>query len=133
MEGRERRERGFFGKVLVFILTILAIIGLVLLVTAYVIACMIKAPLTALLVFFVAVIMVIVATYFLFIAGSVLVPALVYTHWKERMAVFLKKTLSPQKPSPGGGSARPEKEPVALSQQRTGGSPGRWRNAPDEV
>ena len=50
---------------------ILAIIGLVLLVTAYVIACMIKAPLTALLVFFVAVIMVIVATYFLFIAGSV--------------------------------------------------------------
>ena len=29
MEGRERRERGFFGKVLVFILTILAVIGLI--------------------------------------------------------------------------------------------------------
>lgn len=50
---------------------ILAIIGLLLLVTAYVIACIIRAPLTALLLFFVAVIMVIVATYFLFIAGSV--------------------------------------------------------------
>ena len=29
MEGRERRERGFFGKVVVFILTILAVIGLI--------------------------------------------------------------------------------------------------------
>lgn len=46
-------------------------IGLVLLVAAYVIACSIKTPLTALYTFFVAVVMVIVATYFLFIAGSV--------------------------------------------------------------
>ncbi|MBP5280907.1 MAG: FtsX-like permease family protein, partial [Lachnospiraceae bacterium] len=50
---------------------VLAIIGLALLVAAYVIACSIKAPLTALFAFFVAVIMVIIATYLLFIAGSV--------------------------------------------------------------
>jgi len=52
---------------------VLAILGLALLVGAYVIACSIKAPLTALFAFFVAVAMVIVATYFLFIAGSVVV------------------------------------------------------------
>ena len=50
---------------------VLAILGLIILVTAYVISCTIKAPLTALFAFFIAVIMVIVATYFLFIAGSV--------------------------------------------------------------
>ena len=50
---------------------VLAIMGLVLLIGAYVIACSIKTPLTALFAFFIAVIMVIIATYFLFIAGSV--------------------------------------------------------------
>ena len=50
---------------------ILAILGLAILVAAYAIACSIMAPLAALLSFTGAVIMVIVATYFLFIAGSV--------------------------------------------------------------
>ena len=50
---------------------ILAIIGLLLLVGAYILALSIQSPLAALYIFFIAVIMVIIATYFLFIAGSV--------------------------------------------------------------
>lgn len=50
---------------------LLAILGMVILAGAYYIAVTIKDPLTALLLFFVAVVMVIVATYMLFIAGSV--------------------------------------------------------------
>ncbi len=50
---------------------ILTILGLGLLGAAYWIAVSIKSPLSALATFFIAVIMVIVATYFLFIAGSV--------------------------------------------------------------
>lgn len=49
----------------------LAVIGLLLLAAAYYMAVTIQSPLTALTVFFVAVIMVILATYLLFIAGSV--------------------------------------------------------------
>lgn len=49
----------------------LALLGLVLLGGAYYLAISITEPITALMLFFVAVIMVIVATYFLFIAGSV--------------------------------------------------------------
>ncbi len=50
---------------------VLAVLGGILLVTAYVIAVTIRSPLAALLVFFIAVIMVIIATYLLFTAGSV--------------------------------------------------------------
>ena len=50
---------------------VLALIGVVLLGAAYFLAVSIKSPLEALIWFFVAVIMVIVATYLLFIAGSV--------------------------------------------------------------
>ena len=50
---------------------VLAVIGLILLVIAYVISVTIKEPLTALSTFFVAVLIVIVGTYLLFIAGSV--------------------------------------------------------------
>lgn len=50
---------------------VLALIGLGLLAGAYAISLSIKAPLNALMLFFVAVIMVIVATYLLFISGSV--------------------------------------------------------------
>ena len=49
----------------------IAILGLVILAAAYVLAVSIKTPLTALITFFIAVIMVILATYLLFIAGSV--------------------------------------------------------------
>lgn len=48
-----------------------ALAGFVILIMAYVIAVVIKSPMEALLMFFVAVIMVIVATYLLFISGSV--------------------------------------------------------------
>lgn len=51
--------------------SLLAIIGIGLLVGAYVISLSIKAPLNALMLFFVAVIMVIIATYLIFISGSV--------------------------------------------------------------
>ena len=47
------------------------LIGLGLLIGAYAISLSIKAPLNALMLFFVAVVMVIVATYLLFISGSV--------------------------------------------------------------
>ncbi len=50
---------------------VLALIGLGLLIGAYAISLSIKAPLNALMLFFVAVVMVIVATYLLFISGSV--------------------------------------------------------------
>lgn len=50
---------------------VLTILGLLLLVGAYVMAVSIQSPIAALFLFFVAVIMVIIATYFLFIAGSV--------------------------------------------------------------
>ena len=50
---------------------ILAVSGLVCLVTAYVMAVSIESPLNALIFFFVAVILVIIGTYLLFIAGSV--------------------------------------------------------------
>lgn len=49
----------------------LAVLGAVLLVAAYIIAVTIKSPLAALVTFFAAVIMVIIATYLLFISGSV--------------------------------------------------------------
>ena len=49
----------------------LAILGLVLLAVAYYLAVTIKQPLSAMVMFFVAVILVILATYLLFIAGSV--------------------------------------------------------------
>lgn len=51
----------------------LALLGAVLLGIAYYLAVTIKSPVTALVVFFIAVIMVILATYLLFIAGSVTV------------------------------------------------------------
>lgn len=50
---------------------LLALVGIVLLGGAYYLAITIQDPVTAMILFFVAVIMVIVATYFLFIAGSV--------------------------------------------------------------
>ncbi len=50
---------------------LLAIVGVVLLAAAYYISCTIEDPMSALSLFFVAVIMVIVATYMLFTAGSV--------------------------------------------------------------
>lgn len=50
---------------------LLAALGVLLLAGAYYLALSIKTPLAALVVFFVAVLMVIVATYFLFMAGSV--------------------------------------------------------------
>ncbi len=50
---------------------ILAIAGLLCIVTAYVMAVSIESPLNALIFFFVAVILVIIGTYLLFIAGSV--------------------------------------------------------------
>lgn len=50
---------------------ILAILGVILLGAAYFMAISIEQPITALMMFFVAVLMVIVATYLLFIAGSV--------------------------------------------------------------
>lgn len=50
---------------------VLALIGLGLLIGAYAISLSIKAPLNALMLFFVAVVMVITATYLLFISGSV--------------------------------------------------------------
>lgn len=49
----------------------IAVIGLALLVGAYVISLSIKSPLNAMMLFFVAVIMVIIATYMIFISGSV--------------------------------------------------------------
>ena len=50
---------------------VLAILGLILLAVAYYLAVTIKQPLSAMAMFFVAVILVILATYLLFIAGSV--------------------------------------------------------------
>ena len=50
---------------------ILAVLGMVLLGSAYYLAVSIQDPITAILLFFVAVVMVILATYLLFIAGSV--------------------------------------------------------------
>lgn len=50
---------------------VLALLGFIILATAYYLAVSIKEPMTALVVFFAAVIMVIVATYMLFTAGSV--------------------------------------------------------------
>ena len=50
---------------------VLAVIGLVLLGVSYYLAVWIKEPITAMAMFFVAVVMVILATYLLFIAGSV--------------------------------------------------------------
>ncbi|MCI6291263.1 MAG: ABC transporter permease, partial [Clostridiales bacterium] len=50
---------------------VLAILGLILLAVAYYLAVTIKQPLSAMVMFFVAVILVILATYLLFIAGSV--------------------------------------------------------------
>lgn len=50
---------------------LLAVLGIVILAGAYYIAVTIKEPIEALLLFFVAVVMVIVATYMLFVAGSV--------------------------------------------------------------
>lgn len=50
---------------------ILALLGIVILVTAYYLALTIEEPITAITMFFFAVVMVIVATYLLFIAGSV--------------------------------------------------------------
>lgn len=50
---------------------VIAIIGLIILAVAYYIALTIKSPLTVIFLFFIAVIMVIVATYILFITGSV--------------------------------------------------------------
>ena len=50
---------------------VFAVIGVLILGAAYWLAVSIKAPLTALAVFFIAVVMVILATYLLFIAGSV--------------------------------------------------------------
>jgi putative ABC transport system permease protein len=50
---------------------VLALVGLLLLGAAYYLAVTIESPLTALFIFFAAVLMVIVATYLLFIAGSV--------------------------------------------------------------
>lgn len=50
---------------------LLAVLGIVILAGAYYIAVTIKEPIAALLLFFVAVVMVIVATYMLFVAGSV--------------------------------------------------------------
>ncbi len=50
---------------------LLAVAGMVILGVAYYLAVTIRSPLTALMLFFVAVIMVIVATYLLFISGSV--------------------------------------------------------------
>ena len=50
---------------------IMALLGLVLLVAAYAMAVTIKSPMEAIGIFFVAVVMVILATYMLFIAGSV--------------------------------------------------------------
>ena len=52
---------------------VLAILGLILLAVAYYLAVTIKQPLSAMVMFFVAVILVILATYLLFIAGSVAV------------------------------------------------------------
>ena len=52
---------------------VLAILGLILLAVAYYLAVTIKQPLVAMAMFFVAVILVILATYLLFIAGSVAV------------------------------------------------------------
>lgn len=52
---------------------VLAILGLILLAVAYYLAVTIKQPLSAMAMFFVAVILVILATYLLFIAGSVAV------------------------------------------------------------
>ena len=50
---------------------ILAVLGILLLAAAYYLAVSIKEPVTAFMTFFVAVVMVIVATYLLFLAGSV--------------------------------------------------------------
>ncbi|MDO4387515.1 MAG: ABC transporter permease [Eubacteriales bacterium] len=52
---------------------VLAVLGLILLAVAYYLAVTIKQPLSAMVMFFVAVILVILATYLLFIAGSVAV------------------------------------------------------------
>ena len=52
---------------------VLAILGLILLAVAYYLAVTIKQPISAMVMFFVAVILVILATYLLFIAGSVAV------------------------------------------------------------
>ncbi len=49
----------------------IALVGIALLVGAYVISLSIKSPLNAMMLFFVAVIMVIIATYMIFISGSV--------------------------------------------------------------
>ncbi len=50
---------------------LLAAVGVAVLVVAYYLALSIQAPMTALVIFFIAVVMVILATYLLFIAGSV--------------------------------------------------------------
>ena len=51
---------------------VLGIAGVILLSAAYILAVSIKEPLQALTIFFIAVIMVIVGTYLVFISGSVL-------------------------------------------------------------
>lgn len=61
---------------------LLAILGVGLLAAAYGIAVTIKSPLSALVSFFIAVIMVIIATYFLFIAGSVALCKILKNHKK---------------------------------------------------
>lgn len=66
---------------------VLAVLGLLLLVVAYAMAVSIQSPITALVLFFVAVIMVILATYFLFIAGSVALCKLL----KNYKAYYYKK------------------------------------------
>lgn len=66
---------------------VLAVLGLLLLVVAYAMAVSIQSPITALVLFFVAVIMVILATYLLFIAGSVALCKLL----KNNKAYYYKK------------------------------------------
>jgi len=66
---------------------LLAILGLILLAGAYALAVSIKSPLAALFLFFVAVVMVIFATYFLFIAGSVALCKVL----KENRGYYYKK------------------------------------------
>ena len=56
----------------------IALIGALLLAGAYYMAVTIKSPLSAMMLFFVAVIMVIIATYLLFIAGSVVLSCRIY-------------------------------------------------------
>ncbi len=65
----------------------IGLLGLALLIAAYIIAVSIKSPLSALTVFFVAVLMVIAATYLLFISGSVVLCRLL----KKNKKYYYKK------------------------------------------